>query len=92
MGDIQNVTIAIGRNTDTTDIAIGHGIHLLAFHALRLDVETSMNVVGTNLAKGGREINRDVERVAVFRKVLSEGTENDRQRHENQKRTQFHHH
>ena len=66
MRDIQHITISEGRHTYATDIAIGHGIHLLAFHTLRLDVETRMDVIGANLTESGGEIDGDVERAPIL--------------------------
>ena len=68
MRDIQHVTVSIRRHTNTADVTIGHGIHFFPFHALRLDVEAGMDVVGANLAESGGEVNRDVQRLAVLRK------------------------
>ena len=74
MRDIQHVTITVWRHTNAADITIGHGIHFLAFHALCLDVEARMEMIGAKLAKGSGQINGDIQRLTVFRKLLSSGT------------------
>ena len=84
MRDIQHVTIAVGRHADAADITIGHGIHLLAFHTLRPNVKTGMDVVGTDFSKGSRQHNRNIKRVAVLRIGLSGRTDGDRHGKQNQ--------
>ena len=69
MRDIQHITVSEGRHTYATDIAIGHSIHLLAFHTLRLDVEARMDVIGTNLTESGGEIDGDVKRAPILGEV-----------------------
>ena len=79
MRDIQHITITVWRNSDTADVAIGDGKHLFALHALRLDVEARMDVVGTDFAECGRKVNRDVKRLAVIGKRLLGHTPKSRQ-------------
>ena len=79
MRDIQHIAISVGRHADATDIAISHGINLLSLHALSLDVETSMDMVGTDFTKGGGKVNRDVDRLAVLGKLLGNTTQSERQ-------------
>ena len=78
MRDIQYIAISVWRHSYAADIAIRHSIYLLAFHALGLDVETRMEVVGAKFAESGRKVNRDVDRLAVFRKLLGNHSHGDR--------------
>jgi len=83
MRDIKHITIAIGRHADAADIAISHGIHFLAFHALCLDVESSMEMVGAKLTKSSRELNRDINWLTVFGIGLRHRYDRERKRQYN---------
>ena len=55
MGDVDGIAEAIQSNGDTTDVAVGNGIDMLAFNAIGTDVETAVKMMRTGLAKVPRQ-------------------------------------